>query len=62
MLSLSNLKLLFKTFVPLFVHCLDLLHKSVYLKCTSLCTKSNCDSKYMLYIKEPKLQYQHIAN
>ena len=51
MLSLSNLKLLLKTFVPLFMHCFDLLHKIACLKCTtSLCTKINCNSKCMLYI------------
>ena len=51
-LSLSNLKFLFKTFVPLFVQFFDLLYKVAWLKCTtSLCTKINCDSKWMLYLR-----------
>ena len=43
MLCFSNLKLLFKTFVLLFMHSLDMFHKLVYLK--GLCPEIHCDSK-----------------
>ena len=46
MLCFSNLKLLFKTFVPLMMHSLDLFHKVCWLKGTiGLCPEIHCDSK-----------------